>query len=89
MTMLLDPRLSNCRRIFLNGLSVEASIGFHPHELRAAQRLRINVELFVPMAASTSQSDAVNDVLDYDFIRLGGLPACEPAASQPPGDADR
>jgi 7,8-dihydroneopterin aldolase/epimerase/oxygenase len=79
MTMLLDPRLSNCRRIFLNGLSVEASIGFHPHELRAAQRLRINVELFVPMAASTSQSDAVNDVLDYDFIRLG---VCRLASQQ-------
>ena len=69
MTMLLDPRLADCRRIFLNGLCVQASIGFHAHERQQAQRLRMNVELFVPIAQSTSQSDAVDDVLDYDFIR--------------------
>jgi len=79
MTMLLDPRLADCRRIFLNGLCVQASIGFHAHERQQAQRLRMNVELFVPIAQSTSQSDAVDDVLDYDSIRMGVL---EVAAEQ-------
>jgi 7,8-dihydroneopterin aldolase/epimerase/oxygenase len=79
MTMLLDPRLADCRRIFLHGLCVQASIGFHAHERQQAQRLRMNVELFVPIAQSTSQSDAVDDVLDYDFIRMGVL---EVAAEQ-------
>ena len=43
MTMLLDPRLADCRRIFLNGLCVQASIGFHAHERQQAQRLRMNL----------------------------------------------
>jgi dihydroneopterin aldolase len=70
---LLDPRLTDCRRIFLHDLSLQASIGFHPHELAARQQVLINVDLFVPIAVSTSQTDHVGEVLDYDLIRQGIL----------------
>ncbi|MEN9771698.1 MAG: hypothetical protein RJA58_341 [Pseudomonadota bacterium] len=66
---LLDPRLADCRRIFLNDFSIEASIGFHDFEKEARQRILISVDLFVPIAESTSHRDEVDDVLDYDFIR--------------------
>jgi dihydroneopterin aldolase len=66
---LLDPRLADCRRIFLNDFSIEASIGFHDFEKQARQRILISVDLFVPIAQSTSSRDEVDDVLDYDFIR--------------------
>jgi dihydroneopterin aldolase len=66
---LLDPRLADCRRIFLNDFSIEASIGFHDFEKQAPQRILISVDLFVPIAQSTSSRDEVDDVLDYDFIR--------------------
>lgn len=66
---LLDPRLVDCRRIFLNDFSIEASIGFHDFEKQAPQRILISVDLFVPIAQSTSSRDEVDDVLDYDFIR--------------------
>lgn len=66
---LLDPRLADCRRIFLNDFSIEASIGFHDFEKQARQRILISVDLFVPIAQSTSCRDEVDDVLDYDFIR--------------------
>jgi dihydroneopterin aldolase len=66
---LLDPRLTDCRRIFLHGLALEASIGFHDFELEARQRVLINVELFVPLHASLSSSDHVSETLDYDLIR--------------------
>ena len=69
MTFLLDPRLADCRRIFLHGLSLDMSIGFHDFEREARQRVLINVDLFVPLHASTSDRDDVCDVLDYDFIR--------------------
>lgn len=69
--MLTDSRLHDCRRIFLEDLSIEASIGFHDFEKQAPQRILVSVDIFIPMQASTSQRDDVADVLDYDFIRLG------------------
>ena len=69
--MLLDPRLSDCRRIFLHDLAIDASIGFHDFEKKAPQRVLISIDLFVPISASTSAHDEVKDVIDYDFVRLG------------------
>jgi dihydroneopterin aldolase len=69
LTWLLDPRLADCRRIFLQELAVETSIGFHDFERLAPQRVLVNVDIFVPIAASTSARDAVEDVVDYDFLR--------------------
>ena len=69
--MLTDTRLLDCRRIFLQDLSIEASIGFHDFEKQAHQRILVSVDIYIPIAASTSARDEVADVLDYDFIRLG------------------
>ena len=69
MNALLDPRLTDCRRIFLHEFALEASIGFHDFELEARQRVVINVDVFVPIHASTAQRDHVSEVVDYDFIR--------------------
>jgi len=69
--LLLDPRLHDCRRIFLHELEVSASIGFHDFERAAPQRVRISVEVFVPVAQSTSSQDDVRDTLDYDKLREG------------------
>jgi dihydroneopterin aldolase len=57
------------RRIFLRNYSVEASIGIHAHEKAARQRLLVNVELFVAPVPVTD--DAIDQVLDYDFLRDG------------------
>ena len=32
MSALLDPRLAECRRIFLHDFAIDASIGFHDHD---------------------------------------------------------
>lgn len=71
MSDLLDPRLGDCRRIFLHDFTLEVSIGFHDFEREARQRVVINVDLFVPLSASTPAADHVGEVLDYDFIRHG------------------
>lgn len=69
MNALLDPRLADCRRIFLHEFTLEASIGFHDFEREARQRVVISVDVFVPIHASTAQLDHVSEVVDYDFIR--------------------
>jgi dihydroneopterin aldolase len=67
---LLDPRLAHCRRIFLREVLLDANIGIHDFERKGAQRLVINVDLFVPLAVSTPRHDRIAEVLDYDFVRL-------------------
>jgi dihydroneopterin aldolase len=70
VTWLLDPRLANCRRIFLREVLLDANIGIHDFERTGAQRLVINVDVFVPLLLSTPRHDRIAEVLDYDFVRL-------------------
>ena len=58
-----------CRRIFLRNHEVAVHIGAHDFEKTQAQRVVFNVELFVPYALSTPQSDDLAEVVDYDFVR--------------------
>lgn len=66
---LLHPALQDCRRLFLRNHTVPVRIGVHDFEQHGPQRLRINVELFVPLALSTPSADRLDEVVDYDFIR--------------------
>ncbi|CAM8621015.1 FolB Dihydroneopterin aldolase [Burkholderiales bacterium] len=59
------------RRVFLNELSLMASIGFHDFERAARQRILVNVDLFVPLEQAQSHRDDVADLLDYDRVRAG------------------
>ncbi len=68
-SLLLDPRLSDCRRIFLREVVVDANIGIHAFEKEGTQKLVINIDLFVPLALSTPKHDKIHEVLDYDFVR--------------------
>lgn len=70
MNWLLDPRLAECRRIFLRNYVVDANIGIHEHERRGAQKLALNVDLFVALSMSTPRHDRLHEVVDYDFVRL-------------------
>ena len=65
MSELLDPRLGNCRRIFLHDFSLQVSIGFHDYELTAPQRVLINVDLYVPLAMSTPKADELDEVAPF------------------------
>jgi dihydroneopterin aldolase len=65
----IDARLADCRRLFLRDYAVALNIGVHEFEKRGPQRVLINVDLYVPLAQSTPRRDAIDEVLDYDFIR--------------------
>jgi dihydroneopterin aldolase len=69
LTALSHPKLADCRRLFLRNFVVPANIGIHDFEKAGAQRMVINVDLFVPLADSQPAHDKITDVLDYDFIR--------------------
>ena len=69
-TSLLDhSRLLDCRRLFLRDYEVRINIGVHDFEKRGEQRVLINVDLYVPLAATTPRADRLDEVVDYDFIR--------------------
>ena len=67
--LLTHPKLMDCRRLFLRDYEVWINIGVHDFEKTGEQRVKINVDLFVPLALSTPRSDSLAEVLDYDFIR--------------------
>jgi 7,8-dihydroneopterin aldolase/epimerase/oxygenase len=66
---LLDPRLARCRRIFLRDAVFDANIGVYDREHAGAQRLIVNVDMFVALSVSTPRHDRVEEVVDYDFVR--------------------
>jgi dihydroneopterin aldolase len=68
-SLLTNPSLMDCRRLFLRDYEVWINIGVHDFEKKGEQRVKINVDLYVPLALSTPHADKLDEVLDYDFIR--------------------
>lgn len=68
-TLLANPSLADCRRLFLRDYEVWINIGVHDFEKTGEQRVLINVDLFVPLADTTPRADRLEEVVDYDFIR--------------------
>ena len=68
-SLIHHPTLMDCRRLFLRNYEVMINIGVHDFEKKGEQRVLINVDLYVPLAASTPRDDQLREVLDYDFIR--------------------
>ena len=68
-SLLTNPSLMDCRRLFLRDYEVWINIGVHDFEKKGEQRVKINVDLYVPLAMSTPTKDKLDEVLDYDFIR--------------------
>jgi len=68
-SLLNNPHLMDCRRLFLRDYEVLINIGVHDFEKKKEQRVLINVDLYVPLAVSTPRADQLREVLDYDFIR--------------------
>ena len=66
---ILNPALVNCRRLFLKNYVVHMNIGVHDFEKKGAQRVIVNVDLYVPLAHNTPSDDDLREVVDYDFMR--------------------
>lgn len=57
------------RRVFLRNIEINMNIGVHDFEKEAAQRVIINVDLYVSLAKTTPTADDLAEVVDYDFVR--------------------
>jgi len=68
-SLISNPSLMDCRRLFLRDYEIWINIGVHDFEKKGEQRVLVNVELYVPLALSTPKHDKLDEVLDYDFIR--------------------
>ena len=68
-SLLTNPSLMDCRRLFLRDYEVWINIGVHDFEKKGEQRVVINVDLYVPLELSTPHADKLHEVVDYDFIR--------------------
>lgn len=68
-SLLTNPSLMDCRRLYLRDYEVWINIGVHEFEKKGEQRVKINVDLYVPLALSTPTHDQLDEVLDYDFMR--------------------
>ena len=64
-----DKLLLSCRRLILRGFTVQVHIGIHDFELHAAQRIVLDVDLYVSMQGTSPKDDRIDEVVDYDFIR--------------------
>ncbi|MFL6760898.1 dihydroneopterin aldolase [Sphingomonas sp.] len=66
---LVPPHLAvRSARILLEGLDVQADIGFHEFEIGAPQRLRVSVEVWLMDLAAPAE-DHPERAWDYDFLR--------------------
>lgn len=68
-SLLSNPSLMDCRRLFLRDYEVRINIGVHEFEKKGEQRVLINVDLYIPLAMSTPKADKLDEVVDYDFMR--------------------
>ena len=64
-----DRLLLQCRRLFLRGLDLPVHIGIHDFEIGQAQRVRLDIDLYVPLDATSPERDQLDEVVDYDFVR--------------------
>ena len=73
--MSLEPdAAAGLRVVFVRGLELRASLGVHPHEKAAPQRVVIDVELAVRDEAAPSGvgEDDLRRTVDYARGRAGG-----------------
>lgn len=70
LSALSHPKLYDCRRLFLRNYEVMINIGVHDFEKKGEQRVLINVDLYIPLALSTPKGDHLDEVVDYDFMRV-------------------
>lgn len=61
--------LMNCRSIFVRNHVLQVAIGVYDHEKIAPQTMVFNVTAYVSRTAASPKQDALNEVVDYDFVR--------------------
>ncbi len=69
LTTLSRHKLTECRRLFLRNFEVPIAIGVDDNEKLGAQRMLVNVDVYIPLQWSTPTRDDLSEVVDYNFMR--------------------
>ena len=69
LTSLNRHKLTDCRRLFLRNFMVPVKIGVDENEKLGAQRMFVNVDVYIPLSLSTPSHDDLTEVVDYNFMR--------------------
>jgi dihydroneopterin aldolase len=69
LTTLSRHKLTECRRLFLRNFEVPIQIGVDDNEKLGAQRMLVNVDVYIPLQWSTPTRDDLSEVVDYNFMR--------------------
>ena len=59
-------RLGGCRRVSIDGLTLETSLGVYAFEKVAKRTVVIDVELWIPLALCTPLNDHLTEVVNYE-----------------------
>ena len=57
-----------CRKIFIQQLKLNCWIGAYEHEKQHPQQVLFDCEIWISLQDSTSSSDDLSDVLNYDVL---------------------
>lgn len=73
MNTVTTPPLTNdltftCRKIFIQQLKLNCWIGAYEHEKQHPQQVLFDCEIWISLQDSTSSSDDLCDVLNYDVL---------------------
>jgi dihydroneopterin aldolase len=64
-------RLADCRRISIDGLTLQTSLGVYAFEKLNRRGVTIDAALWIPLALCTPQDDQLAEVVDYEeFYKL-------------------
>lgn len=69
ITPALAEKIQDCRSIFVRNYHLQVSIGVYDHEKEAPQSMVFNVIAYVGRESASPSHDALNEVVDYDFVR--------------------
>ena len=59
---------NKCRKLFIRNFRIPCHIGVYDSDKKHTQTVIFNCDIWIPLSASTSQSDNIEDVLNYDLI---------------------
>ncbi len=59
---------TQCRKIFIRNFCLPCLIGAYESEKNRTQKVRFNCDVWISLSSSTSSTDNLDDVLNYDLI---------------------
>jgi dihydroneopterin aldolase len=64
----MHDHFPDCYRILVQGIEANCLLGVYEHEQRAARRIMVEVELFVPITHRAAHDDTLAGTVNYESV---------------------